>query len=146
MQPPWIYRSLQASLLASAALLVMPAGAQTSVPDNPATAATPAGQAMPATPRMQNRPQRAEKRHSRHTPTPRHSRYNHAGEPPNADRLATDRGASAADYERNALSRCDNFKMQEQKNACLQRMRQAPQGSVQGGGLLREYSYEVPAN
>ena len=28
----------------------------------------------------------------------------------------------------------------------MERMRQTPKGSVQEGGLLREYSYEVPAN
>ena len=146
MRLSWIYRSLQASVLASAALLARPAGAQTPTPDTSAPAASTASQAMPAAPRLHKRPHRAEKRQPRHAPVPRHSRYDNAGEPANASRLATDLGATAADYERNAMSRCDAFKMQEQKTACMQRMRQTPQGSVEGGGLLWEYSYQVPAN
>lgn len=146
-----IYRCLQASIFASAALLMLPAGAQTATPDTPAATTAPAAQATPATPRAQHRAQnraqhRADRRNARHNMAPRHSRTNSVGEPPNASRLATDRGATAEDYERNALARCEVFKTQEQKMACVERMRQTPQGSVEGGGLLWEYSYEVPAN
>ena len=69
-----------------------------------------------------------------------------SGEPANADRLATDLGATSADYERNALARCEAFKTPEDRKACRERMGQTPKGSVQDGGLLREYRYELPAN
>lgn len=143
-----LYRALQASALASAALLMLPAGAQTHpAADAAATeTGTTAGQAIRATTRAQNRTQRAERRNQRHPMVPRHARrHNDAGEPPNANRLATDRGASAADYERNALARCEVFKTHENRMACVERMRQTPQGSVEGGGLLWEFSYQVPA-
>lgn len=136
MKFSWIIRSLQASAIASAMLLVLPAGAQTPAPDTPATTAAPAGPATSATPRLHNRPHRA----------PRHHQRTSNGEPANASALATDLGATAADYQRNAMSRCDVFKMQEERKACMDRMRQAPQGSVQDGGVLREHTYEVPAN
>ena len=87
-----------------------------------------------------------QKRAQSHTPASRHSQRTQRGEPANANRLATDRGASTSDYERNALARCEVFKEREDRQACVERMRQTPQGSVQGGGLLREYSYQVPAN
>ena len=132
MKLSWIYRSLQASSVASAMLLVLPAGAQTPTPDTPAPTAA---QATPA-PRLQDRPHRTERQNQR----------TRDGEPANADRLATDRGATSADYERNASARCNAFKAPEEHKGCMERMRQTPKGSVQEGGLLREYSYEVPAN
>ena len=147
MKLSWIFRSLQAGVLASASLAMLPAGAQTPATDTPATLAAPAAQSMPAAPRMQNRPQRAEQRGQRARPSSRHNpRITGAGEPANADRLATDRGATAADYERNAMARCEAFKTPDERKACRERMRQTPQGSVQDGGLLWEYSYQVPAD
>ena len=136
MKLSWIYRALQASAAASVMLLVLPAGAQTPAPETPASTAA---QAIPA-PRLQDRPHRAERRNQRH------SQRTHDGEPANADRLATDRGATTADYERNASARCNAFKTPEEHKGCMERLRQTPKGSVQEGGLLREYSYEVPAN
>ena len=73
MKFSWITRSLQASVVASSMLLVLPAGAQTPATDTPAPAATPAAQAAPATPRMQNRPHRADRQTPRHTPAQRHN-------------------------------------------------------------------------
>ena len=138
--------SLQASVLASAALLMLPAGAQTQAPETPAAAVAPAAQSTPATPRLQIH-QSQQQRAQRNAPVPRHSnRTGSGGEPPNLDRLASDRGATAADYERNAMARCEAFKTDEQRKACRERTRQTPDGSVQGGGVLREYSYEVPAD
>ena len=95
---------------------------------------------------MQSQRQRAEQRAQRHTPTSRRGQRTGSGEPANADRLATDRGASASDYERNALARCEVFKTPDERKACKERMNQTPKGSVQGGGLLWEYSYQVPAS
>lgn len=52
------------------------------------------------------------------------------------------------EFERNALRRCEIFKTDLDRQACVERVRQ-PQisGSVQGGGVLREYTqtYQVPA-
>ena len=136
MKFAYLYRSLQATAIASAALLMLPAGAQTTAADTPAPAVAPAAKSKPAKPRMQKKPHRA----------PRHSQRDSSGEPLNASRLATDRGATAIDYQRNALERCSAFKTPENNKACIERMRQSPQGSVEGGGLLWEYSYQVPAN
>lgn len=153
-----LHRSLHAAAIVSAVFLMAPASAQTAPADAPAATGTTAEQAIRATTRAQNRAQGITPRH--HT-APRHSRHNRdrrdnrdnrrgsgstgAGEPPNASRLATDRGATAADYERNALARCEVFKTHENRMACVERMRQTPQGSVEGGGLLWEFSYQVPA-
>ncbi|WP_051603162.1 hypothetical protein [Simplicispira psychrophila] len=142
-----IYRALQASALASAALLMLPAGAQTTTPDMPAATAAPAAQSAPATHRMHKQRHRAERHNARHNAPMRHHNQRGSGvEPANANRLASDSGATTTDYQRNALARCDVFKMPEDHKACMERMRQVPDGSVQGGGLLWEYSYEVPAN
>lgn len=142
----WIYRSLQAGIVASAALSMLPAGAQTPAPDMPAPAAAPTAQSAPAQPRLQHRAQRAEQRGQRPSPSPRRGHRGANGEPANVDRLAQDRGATEADYQLNAMARCNVFKAPDERKACMERMRQAPQGDVQGGGYLREYSYEVPVN
>ena len=48
--------------------------------------------------------------------------------------------ADASTYENNALARCDAFKTPEDKSDCIARMgsKATVQGSVDGGGLLRE--------
>ncbi|MBS0391430.1 MAG: hypothetical protein KGM60_11510 [Comamonadaceae bacterium] len=57
--------------------------------------------------------------------------------------------ASASTYEHNALARCDVFKNPEDKSDCVARMgsKASVQGSVDGGGILRESvrTYTVPA-
>lgn len=74
-----------------------------------------------------------------------HDRSGPNGEPANADRLATKVG-NPDDYARNALARCSVFKTQEDQKACVERVRQpVAEGSVSGGGVLREYTYTVPA-
>jgi len=74
-----------------------------------------------------------------------HDRSGPNGEPANADRLAT-RVGNPDDYGRNAMARCSVFKTQEDQRACVERVRQpVAEGSVSGGGVLREYSYTVPA-
>ncbi|MGN1057300.1 MAG: hypothetical protein ACI4QS_11375, partial [Comamonas sp.] len=49
------------------------------------------------------------------------------------------------EFERNALQRCGIFKTEEDRSACIARVRD-PQisGSVQGGGVIREYTQTVP--
>ena len=149
MKFSWISRSLQISTVASAMLLMLPAGAQTpatDMPAAPAAVAAPAVQSTPTTPRMHQRPQRAEQRTQRHH-KPRQHRNMDGQEPANAASLATSsQNYGSTDYERNAFARCEVFKVPEDRAACVKRLQQMPQGSVEGGGLLREYTYEVPAN
>lgn len=149
MKLSWITRPLQISAVASAMLLVLAASAQTpatDMPPAPAAVAAPAAQSTPTAPRMHQRPQRAEQRTQRHH-KPRHQRRADGQEPANASRLAnSSRNYGPTDYERNAFARCEVFKAPEDRAACVKRLQQMPQGSVEGGGLLREYTYEVPAN
>ena len=86
-----------------------------------------------------------------HAATPamrHHDRSGPGGEPAHAERLVSDKGIST-DYAGNAVQRCAVFKTSEDHQACLERVREpsARQGSVDGGGELREYSYtvQVPA-
>ena len=149
MKLSWITRPLQISAVASAMLLVLAASAQTpatDMPPTPAAAAAPAAQSTPTAPRMHQRPQRAEHRTQRHH-KPRQHRNMDGQEPANAASLATSsQNYGPTDYERNAFARCEVFKVPEDRAACVKRLQQMPQGSVEGGGLLREYTYEVPAN
>lgn len=148
MKFSWITRSLQISAVASALVLMLPAGAQTAVPDMPTGATAPAADAAPAKPRMHkrhHRTDRTDRDKTRHS-TQRHHRYTQGQEPANASRLATsNQNYGPNDYERNAFARCEVFKVPEDRSACVKRLQQMPQGSVEGGGLLWEYSYEVPA-
>lgn len=78
-------------------------------------------------------------------PPHHHHRGGPNGEPANADRLATHVG-NPDDYARNALARCAVFKSEEDHHACVERVRKpVAEGSVSEGGVLREYSYTVPA-
>lgn len=50
-------------------------------------------------------------------------------------------------YQQNAMARCEVFKTQDDKSACQARLRNnAASGSVEGGGLLREATTQVPAS
>lgn len=53
-------------------------------------------------------------------------------------------GAQLNEFERNALRRCEVFKIHEDRQACVERVRN-PQisGSVAGGGVIREYTQTV---
>ena len=56
----------------------------------------------------------------------------------------TDR--SSDQYAGNAVARCGVFRVEEDKRACVDRVNNGQDtGSVQGGGILREYTYSVPA-
>ena len=61
-----------------------------------------------------------------------------------ADRHHAGKGHHADIYQRNALKRCDVFKVEDDRRACVERVRQ-PQisGSVAGGGVIREYTQTV---
>ena len=63
-----------------------------------------------------------------------------------ADRQGQLTGASGERYANNAVARCAVFKLEEDKRACVDRVANGQgSGSVQGGGILREYTYTVPA-
>lgn len=48
------------------------------------------------------------------------------------------------DFERNAFRRCEIFKTNEDRMACVERVRQPKvSGSVSGGGVLREYTQTI---
>ncbi|WP_395026829.1 hypothetical protein [Comamonas odontotermitis] len=56
----------------------------------------------------------------------------------------TDR--SSDQYAGNAVARCGVFRVEEDRRACVDRVTNGQDsGSVQGGGILREYTYTVPA-
>ena len=63
-----------------------------------------------------------------------------------ADRQGQLSGGSNDQLRSNALARCAVFKVEEDKRACESRITQGQgSGSVQGGGVLREYTYTAPA-
>lgn len=65
----------------------------------------------------------------------------HRGPPP----AGRHDGSSMSTYERNALARCDVFKQEGDRHSCVERMRGGSvSGSVRDGGVLREYSEQVP--
>ncbi|WP_200843890.1 hypothetical protein [Pantoea sp. 18069] len=48
-------------------------------------------------------------------------------------------------YQRNALARCDAFREADDRRSCVERVRSAEvSGSVRDGGVLREYTEQVP--
>lgn len=75
-------------------------------------------------------------------PAARHDRSGPGGEP--AGLRASNEGVST-DYTLNSVQRCAAFKTPEDRRACLDRVQKptSVQGSVEGGGELREYSYQV---
>ncbi|MEQ6434519.1 hypothetical protein V8Z74_05630 [Comamonas sp. w2-DMI] len=56
-------------------------------------------------------------------------------------------GKSASQYEQNALARCNVFKTDLDRQACVGRIQNGQtSGSVEGGGTLMEYTQQVPVN
>jgi hypothetical protein len=54
-------------------------------------------------------------------------------------------GKSASQYEQNALARCNVFKTDLDRQACVGRIQNGQtSGSVEGGGTLMEYTQQVP--
>ncbi|MBB6578170.1 hypothetical protein HNP33_002250 [Comamonas odontotermitis] len=63
-----------------------------------------------------------------------------------ADRQGQLTDRSNDQYAGNAVARCGVFRAEEDKRACVDRVTNGQDsGSVQGGGILREYTYTVPA-
>ena len=107
--------------------------------------ASVAVQAQTAAPAPEAKPHH-HKHHKGHKGNHQHKRGEgggHGGEPANADRMANQVGGPD-EFARNSVARCSVFKTQEDQRACVERVRTPGQGSVDGGGVLREYTYEVP--
>lgn len=48
-------------------------------------------------------------------------------------------------FQRNAVARCDVFKNEGDRRSCVERVKDGQvSGSVEGGGVLREYTEQVP--
>ena len=63
-----------------------------------------------------------------------------------ADRQGQLTDRSNDQYAGNAVARCGVVRAEEDKRACVDRVTNGQDsGSVQGGGILREYTYTVPA-
>lgn len=117
----------------------------------------PAPQATPEAPRQGQAPHPAGKTMHKSGPhagtyaTPQqHEAAAVAGERRKGTGPANPPGAQqGTEFERNALRRCEVFKTNDDRHACVERVRQ-PQlsGSIQGGGVIREYTQtvQVPAN
>jgi hypothetical protein len=97
----------------------------------PATAATPATTAQAAYQQETARCQRGESGQDRATC------LKEAGAAYDEARRSQLGAGPAADLSRNASLRCD-AQPAEDREACVQRLQGGAQGSVQGGGLLRE--------
>ena len=146
MTTTWI-RPVQLSLGAVALCIASWAGAQTAAP---ADGAAPA----PAAPAA------AAAKHKQHTG--KHHHRHHQGEKgkKHADRTdPAQREAAAAREEsrrstprtqdeqlqRNALARCDVFKGESDRHACVERVRNGQvSGSVKDGGTITEFTQQVP--
>lgn len=155
MKQPW-NTSLRLTCGAIALMGASLTWAQTpqAAPEAPAPVAAPAAQEAPHHPA---------KKHHQAKPKPKpkhHGAHKYASpEQHEAAAVAGERlrgvgpghpkhGDHMDEYQRNALKRCDVFKTDDDRRACVERVRQ-PQvsGSVQGGGMIREYTQtiQVPA-
>lgn len=116
-------------------------------PETPA--ATPAAQPAPAHPvkkahKPVHKPMHKQGSASKYGSPQQHEAAAVAGErrrggphnPANVDQVD--------EYQRNAFKRCEVFKTEDDRRACVERVRQ-PQisGSVEGGGVIREYTQTV---
>ena len=94
----------------------------------------------------------AVKKHGGHKQHHRH----HDGKPASREAAAAraeaqrgrlDNGQGANQYERNAFARCEVFKTDIDRQACVGRVKSgAASGSVQDGGILREGTIQVPVS
>ena len=94
----------------------------------------------------------AVKKHGGH----KHHHRHHEGKPASREAAAAraeaqrgrlDNGQGANQYERNAFARCEVFKTDIDRQACVGRVKSgAASGSVQDGGILREGTIQVPVS
>lgn len=155
MQFTWSH-SLRLSLCAAAVCALGAVNAQTAPPASPAAAPTPAAQAAPpqAHPHEGKKPHHMQRHHKPHKGERHHDHHGKYATPEAREAAAAraeersgrhHRGEGLDQYERNALARCDVFREAEDRRSCVERVRTAPvSGSVKEGGVLREYSEQVP--
>lgn len=156
MKSTWS-RSVQMTLCAAAICAMGAVNAQT--PQAPASTATPQSntqtpaQASPSQARgheghKAERHQRAHKGEnyqvrSRNYTDPHQHEAAAVRAEERAGRMPRDQGMEQ--YQRNAVSRCEVFREAEERRSCADRVRSAEvSGSVRDGGVLREYSEQVP--
>ncbi len=140
MKNPWI-RPLQ--LCIGAAVLGM-AGLATAQPAPPADGAPPpppaAEKAKPHHHKKHAEPKGTAKRgYDRRDP----AQHEAAAA---AEQARSKGGIQPGDhFQRNALARCDVFKNEADRHSCVDRVKDGQvSGSVEGGGVLREYTEQVP--
>ncbi len=153
-------RSLRLSLCAAAVCALGTVHAQTAPPANP-EASSPAVNAQaptpPAPPQAQphegKKPQQMQRHHKPRKEGQRTQRGKYATPQEHeaaavraeerAGRLRSGNGEDQ--YQRNALARCDVFRDTEDRHSCVERVRSGEViGSVKEGGVLREFTEEVP--
>lgn len=158
MKSTWS-RSVQMTLCAAAICAMGAVSAQTPAPASATTtnAQTPA-QASPSQARghegqkaqRHHRGDKAGHHHGEHHPGQR-GKYSdpHQHEAAavraeeRAGRMPRDQGMDQ--YQRNALARCDVFREADDRRSCVDRVRSSEvSGSVRDGGVLREYTEQVP--
>ncbi|MOA09586.1 hypothetical protein D3C78_1294270 [compost metagenome] len=145
-------RSLKLSLCAAAVCALGAVGAQTMPPASSAEP-SPAPAAQPSTPSAapQAKPQESKKSPQKTRKSGQRGKYAtpqaHEAAAVRAEERAgrMPRGETMDQYQRNAQARCEAFREPEDRNSCVERVRSAAvSGSVQGGGVLRELTEEVP--
>ncbi|WP_284337199.1 hypothetical protein [Comamonas sp. NoAH] len=147
MTQPW-NTSLRLTLCTAALLGCATVSAQTQSAPEVAPAVAPGPVHAPHHPAKQAHPHpRAPKHHGsgKYATPQQHEAAAVAGERKRGVGPANPQtGDELTEYQRNALRRCEVFKTDDDRRACVERVRQ-PQisGSVQGGGVIREYTQTV---
>lgn len=108
------------------------AQAQPAAPDTPVPHAAQADAKKHAGKKMH-------KQHSAEHKNKKHAKPAHH-EAADKKRTVGPNDAEATEYQRNAFKRCDIFKTDEDRKACVDRVRHSQaSGSVEGGGIMREH-------
>ena len=137
-------RSLQLSLGAIALSVAGLASAQATAEPPPAAAA-PAAVAKPAVKKAHKKQRHHHRHHGQDVGAGSSSAREAAAARQEASRGRLDNG-QGDQYQRNALARCQVFKTDLDRQACVGRMTNGQiSGAVQEGGALREYTQQVPA-
>ncbi len=154
-------RSLQMSLCAAAVCALGAVHAQTPPPPPLGVATPPAGTQTPVPPpppgaaehdgkkpHHMKRDHRGPKGERHHGQRGKYANpHEHEAAAVRAEERAgrMPRGQDMDQYQRNALARCDAFRDPEDKRSCTERVGSSDvSGSVRDGGVLREYTEQVP--
>ena len=152
-------RSVQMTLCAAAICALGAVHAQTPPPPAATSNAPAANQAAPTTANEAHAPSHA-RGHDGKKPHRAHKGEQHQGQrgkyanPHQHEAAAVraeeragrmPRGQDMDQYQRNALARCDVFREADDRRSCADRVRSGESsGSVRDGGVLREYTEQVP--